>query len=201
MGARLLAFGWTRCRHCRAQPEEIRTWIGGDYAAPFDTVVKRLKFGGADAMADVLSMALALRAPVGDLPDVLIPAPVSRKRLRERGYNQALLIARGLGRHLGVPVWPNALQKVAETRQQASLGAADRADNLNDALRLTVEVRDLHVGLVDDVMTTGATLKACRQLLSAGGVGQISQWIGMRTPEKPDDPCDTASTRDSTQHG
>jgi ComF family protein len=182
-------------------PSDVRTWVGGDYVQPFTGLIKQLKFGGAHSMAIVLASALTRQlfhaihtgeADEHDLPDVLVPIPVSAGRLRQRGYNQALLIARALGSQLQRPVWPLMLVKQQETSQQARLGARDRQANLADAFCVRGELTGLHVGLVDDVLTTGATLAVCGQLLQKAGARRISQWTGMRTPEKPDDQCDPA---------
>lgn len=214
IGPRLQAFGWTRCRHCRAQPTATRTWVAADYLPPFDSLPKALKFQGQQALAKDMGAALARNyllasereqtrcntnlqpsgtgnhetamEPIPTPPDCFIPVPVSPGRLRERGYNQALLIARSLGQHLAVQIKPAALLKLQDTGRQADLSASQRQDNLAGAFTCQTDVYGLHVGLVDDVMTTGATLAACEQTLMDAGTAQVSRWVAFRTPEKPE---------------
>lgn len=215
MGERLQAFGWNRCRHCRAAPTHQRIWVAADYVAPADSLAKRLKFGGETALARAMGDALAIAflqqvsAPpmrrttaatprpfefpdtdedTDPTPDCFIPVPVSPRRLRERGYNQALLIARALGQRLNRPVEARILQKSADTERQAKLSAQQRQANLSDAFVCTHAVAGRHVGLVDDVMTTGATLASCASVLREAGASCVSHWTVFRTPAKPEEP-------------
>jgi ComF family protein len=190
LGIRLQAFGWTRCRHCRFSPNDTRTWVAGDYVAPMDEWAIALKFRGKEGLAVTFANALARTALMEEdfvMPDVLIPMPVSKKRLEERGYNQALLIARRLGHQLNVACDAHCLIKTRETQKQSGLSAQQRQHNLGDAFVVAGNVENLHIGLVDDVMTTGATLAAARNALSEHGVVRFSQWIAFRTPERPED--------------
>jgi ComF family protein len=107
--------------------------------------------------------------------DLIVPVPLHRSRERERGYNQSALVARGLGQILGVPVSPRALRRNRGTRTQTELSAEERARNVEGAF----EVRDpgkvagLRVLLVDDVLTTGATLDAGAAALRKAGARQV----------------------------
>lgn len=169
--------------------------MAGTYAPPVDALPKRLKFGAERALAVDMGLALADRferacmtdTPLPDAPDLLLPVPVSNRRLRERGYNQALLIARSLGTALQIPVEPVTLLKTRETGRQAQLSLHERRENLNGAYRCTRLLDGLHIGLVDDVMTTGATLDACEATLRDAGAATISRWVAFRTPEQPED--------------
>ena len=133
-----------------------------------------LKFGGhralAAPLADLVASVLAGRWPAGP-PDLLVPVPLHPRRERERGFNQAGLIARRLGRAWGCPVRPDVLARVVATESQTALDSAARLANVRGAFRLrrpqVVEGR--HVVLVDDILTTGATVSACARALEAGG--------------------------------
>lgn len=117
-------------------------------------------------------------------PDVLIPVPCSADKLKQRGYNQAALIARHAGRVLERPVHADWLMKTSEAGAQAELGREERLKNLLGAFRATRAVpANLRIGLVDDVMTTGATLQSCVAALEKAGANSIVLMAVCRTPE------------------
>jgi len=103
--------------------------------------------------------------------DVIVPVPLHARRLRERGYNQAALLARELGKGVGLPVLENALIRVRDTSPQVDLGAEERRENVRGAFHLPDDrLVGKSVLLVDDVYTTGATLEACSLALKQRGV-------------------------------
>lgn len=107
----------------------------------------------------------------------LVPVPLAPKRERERGFNQSERIAVALARHLGVPVWRDVLHRTAFTTSQTRLTPEQRLHNVAGAFRVSggaARVRGAHVLLVDDVVTTAATLNACAAALFAGGIRIIS---------------------------
>ena len=115
------------------------------------------------------------------LPDALVPVPLHRRRLRERGYNQAREIAAPLARQLGVPLREGLLQRVRHTQPQSRLDADARQGNLDDAFAVTASGQlPAHVVLVDDVMTTGATLHAAAWALREAGVRRVDAWVCAR---------------------
>jgi ComF family protein len=115
--------------------------------------------------------------------DVIVPVPLHPARLRRRGYNQAALLARELGRRVGLPVEERALQRVRATRSQMRLSAADRRRNVQGAFRCADgRVRGRRVLLLDDVCTTGATLEACADALRAGGAESVWALTLARAP-------------------
>jgi ComF family protein len=132
------------------------------------------KFGGhralAAPLADLVVGVLAGRWPAGP-PDVLVPVPLHPRRERERGFNQAGLVARHLGRAWGRPVCPEVLARVVATESQTALDSAARLANVRGAFRLRRPdlVAGRHVVLVDDILTTGATVSACARAIEAGG--------------------------------
>lgn len=136
------------------------------------------KFGGhralAAPLADVVVDVLAERWPEGQ-PDVLVPVPLHPRRERERGFNQAELIARRLGRAWGCPVRRDVLARVVATESQTALDRAARLANVRDAFRLRRPelVAGRHVVLIDDILTTGATVSACARAVEAGGARAV----------------------------
>lgn len=106
-------------------------------------------------------------------PDAIIPVPLHSSRLRSRGYNQALEIARPLAHKLRVPLDSGLLQRTRKTRQQQGLSAIERRDNLRDAFALTKATTARKVLLVDDVMTTGETVRECCRVLCKGGISEV----------------------------
>jgi len=106
--------------------------------------------------------------------DVVVPVPLHAARLRERGFNQADLLARILSTHMGVPVRP-ALERRRYTTTQTAFDRAERLENLRGAFRLRekVTVRDSRVLLVDDVLTTGSTLSECARVMGEAGADSV----------------------------
>jgi len=107
--------------------------------------------------------------------DVLVPVPLHKTRLRERGFNQSKLLAETISRLTGVMVLGDAIRRVRHTRAQSTLGAAERARNLEGAFEIASReaIDGKRVVLVDDVLTTGATLAGCAAVLGAAGAAEV----------------------------
>ena len=156
------------------------------YASPLDQLVMRLKFGGSLAAGRVLSELWLddLRAMPPPLPDALIPVPLHPSRLRDRGYNQALELARPLAAALGIPLRDDLLTRTRATTAQSNLDSAQRLHNLRGAFAIAdPSVFPAHVAVIDDVMTTGATLHECTRTLLHAGVVRVDVWALARAPK------------------
>lgn len=170
------------CALCQHRPPPVaRTVVAARYAFPVDRLVQMLKFEQRVEIAAALGAVLAHAAARSPLRPVgLVPVPLHRKRLAARGYNQALEIARTLGRHAGLPVLA-ICSKQRETPPQTCLPAAERARNLRGAFAVTADVRGLYLALVDDVLTTGATIAELARTLRRAGAARVDAWVCART--------------------
>lgn len=160
-----------------------------DYAPPLDRLITALKFGRQIGLARALGRELARRWPTlgrdhPGLPpvDCLVPVPLAPDRWRERGFNQAAEIARAISAQAGPPVRP-LLARARATAAQSSLPRSARLANLADAFAVSGALAATrHVAIVDDVMTSGATMQACAHALRRAGVAAVSVVVAARTP-------------------
>lgn len=184
------ASGQTDCRHCEDQPPEFERAVAAvDYQSPWRELIARFKFQGDAALAKPLSALLATELaalPSKGRPQWLIATPLSKARLKERGYNQSWQLARQLSRRTGIPTLPHALHRVKDTPRMMTLDADERRRQISDAFAVNTACRRAlvgrHVALVDDVLTTGATLNEITRTLHAAGVRKVSVWVVARTP-------------------
>lgn len=168
--AALLAESSCFCATCGApEPcasgalEGIPVFCAGRYAPPLSDAIRRFKFEGHPELAAHLAkLLLPELAPLRlSRRDALVPVPLHASRLVERGYNQAALLANALARDTHARVVPRALERGRHTEQQARLGRDARRANVGDAFSVAVPMPDTRVVLVDDVITTGETARAC----------------------------------------
>ncbi|WP_298832207.1 ComF family protein [uncultured Piscinibacter sp.] len=175
------------CGACLREPPPFERSVAAlDYAPPWDALIRHYKFHERPELAALL--AGLLREAVRDepTPDLLLPAPLSEARLRERGFNQAWEIARRLGPRADARL----LLRIRDTPHQADLPLDLRFANVRGAyavepLRLA-QVEGRHVALVDDVLTTGATAAEMARTLLAAGAARVHLWVLARTPHPAD---------------
>ena len=160
-----------------------------DYALPLDQLVQQLKFGGRLALAPWFAQMIA--DTVRDqrqllLPNVLCPVPLGRQRLAERGFNQALEIARPLSQLLGIPLRPRLAIRALETAAQSGVAPDQRRRNIRNAFIVAPDalamVRGQHIGIVDDVMTIGHPLQELAVTFKRFGAARVTNLVFARTP-------------------
>lgn len=174
------------CGEClHREPAFASAWVPFRYEHPLDLLEARFKFHGDLAAGRVLAQMLIERAHIETpaRPAALIPVPLHRARLRERGYNQALELARPLAQALGLPLRHDLLIRTQATPPQTGLDAKARRRNLRGAFAAAVDVPlPDHIVLLDDVMTTGATFREAARVLVRAGVARVDVWALARAP-------------------
>jgi ComF family protein len=157
-----------------------------DYSEPWDRLLARLKFHDgldlAPALADLLVQAVRVAGPAP--VDMVLPVPLSAARLRERGHNQAWELAHRAAAALALPSDPSVLARAIDTPHQVGLDRSARAANVLGAFAIAAgsRVAGRRLALVDDVMTTGATLAEATRALTAAGAARVDVWVVARTP-------------------
>jgi len=170
-----------RCLHKR-RPAVDDAIAAFEYRFPVDRLVQRFKFAGDLAFGRELGARLAARAAGADRPDRLVVPPLSAPRLRERGFNQALEIAKVVARALDLRCDAGCIVRLRDTDPQHELDRRTRLANLRGAFACGRRLDGEHVALVDDVVTTGATAETLSRLLKQAGARRVSVWAVARTP-------------------
>lgn len=159
-----------------------------DYGFPWDKLLQQLKFSSRVELVDPLldRLEAALDYAHAPAPDYLLPVPLAQQRLKERGYNQSWELARRLAQRRNLPCDPTLVLRTRNTPHQTDLPAQDRVANMRGAFavdpRRRRELLGRHIALLDDVMTTGATLQEMARMLKKAGAAQVQVWVLARTP-------------------
>lgn len=173
------------CGHCLTQPPPFtRVYASFAYQAGIKSLIQGLKFNEALVNARILGELLSEKIKIwyqnGMLPEVIIPIPLHAKRLKERGFNQALEIARVVSEMLQLPIDKTSCQRIKPTAAQATLPAAERQNNVKQAFQVSKQLSWHHVAVIDDVMTTGFTMIEFTHALKRQGVDKIDVWCVAR---------------------
>jgi ComF family protein len=173
----------------REPPPYAHTVCAADYVFPWDGLISAFKFHGHVELSAALAALLsqAVRNSDAPLPQRVLPVPLALPRLAERGYNQAWELARRVAKNLGLPAHAHALLRHVDTAHQIELDRSERQRNLRTAFMVDAlqrhRVQGQSIALVDDVMTTGATVAEASQTLLRAGAASVQVWVLARTPE------------------
>lgn len=170
------------CGRCLRHPPLFdRTVAVFGYLFPLDKLIQAMKYGEQLALADAFAQKLARVIDKNDLPDCIIPMPLHPVKLRVRGFNQSLLLASGTARKFNLELLPDTCKRVRDTPPQSALPWKERKRNMRDAFHCDADMAGRHVALVDDVLTTGASLNALAEALRKQGASRVSAWVVART--------------------
>ncbi|MFJ7797421.1 ComF family protein [Pseudomonas sp. NPDC096950] len=179
------------CGQCLQQPPAFeRVAAPWSYSFPVDTLITRFKHNAkwplGRLLGELLAQFLQHRFDEDlERPDLLIPVPLASKRLRQRGFNQAAMLARWLSANLDIPCDESLLLRIQDTSAQQELKAEARKRNLRNAFALApgASVIGRHLALIDDVLTTGATAQTLARLLMNAGAARVDVYCLARTPK------------------
>ncbi|MCF6283165.1 MAG: ComF family protein [Candidatus Polarisedimenticolaceae bacterium] len=173
------------CGKCQKRPPAFdRSLAPLRYEGEVALLISAFKFKGKLEYGCLLTQILAdhLADNIEEWPQLILPVPLHKHRLRERGYNQSLEVARLLGKRFGIPIEYQQLQRHRNTAHQSDLNYAARRKNIRNAFTLTKPLNATSVALIDDVVTTGETVAEISRLLKKGGAQRIEVWALARTP-------------------
>ncbi len=168
------------CGRCLAEPPNFDRVIASTcYRFPVDGLIQSYKYGGQLATIRALADMLILHKP--QQADLIVPMPLSVQRLRERGFNQALELARVVAQSVQAPIDAKICVKTRDTSPQTRLPWKERHKNIRGAFVVQGDVTGRHVVVIDDVLTTGATLNELARNLKRAGAASVTGWIIART--------------------
>lgn len=175
------------CGICQRHPRPfVAATAAFLYQPPLDSLIQRLKFPGdlrlARLLGELMAEGLCAQFVTPLDVDVMLPVPLHAARLRERGFNQALELARPLARCLNLPLDTRCAERVRATVPQSGLPAKLRRRNIKGAFRVTAAVAGRRIAVVDDVMTTGHTVSEFAATLRRAGAVSVTVWLCARVP-------------------
>jgi ComF family protein len=168
------------CGRCLTEPPHFDRVIAAcRYEYPLDGLIQACKYGGR--LTVVSALADIMREPQRPQPDLMVAMPLSTQRLRERGFNQALELARDIARTTGIPLDADLCVKTRDTPPQTRLPWKERRKNIRGAFVVQRNIDGHHIAVIDDVLTTGATLSELARNLKRAGAATVTGWVIART--------------------
>jgi ComF family protein len=171
------------CGVCQIRPPRyVQTLCPLEYAGVVEWLVGQMKYSRRLEATELLANLLVahVAAHVVDVPDVIVPMPLHPARLRWRGFNQAVELARPLAQALSLPLELSAVRRTRKTAEQAGLSATQRKRNVKNAFAVDGNFAGKRIAIVDDVLTTGSTVNELAKSLQGAGCGDIQLWICAR---------------------
>ena len=173
------------CGKCLKQtPNFNRCYAPYPYGSPISVLISDLKFNDKLYTGRLLAELLIdyIKTNNLELPELIIPVPLHTKRLRERGFNQALELAKPIGRHFNIPVDTKSCKRIKATETQSTLNKKIRVKNMRGAFEIVQPLDCKHLVIVDDVVTTGTTVNELAKVIKSTGVKRVDVWALARTP-------------------
>jgi ComF family protein len=170
------------CGQCLKQPPFFTNTVAVySYSFPLDKLIQAMKYGEQLTLAHAFARKMAQHIDADALPDCLIPMPLHPAKLCERGFNQSLLLAESISRNHDIRLLPDACRRVRDTPPQSALPWKERKKNMRNAFHCDIDLTGMRVALVDDVLTTGASLDALAAVVRQRGASEIGAWVVART--------------------
>jgi ComF family protein len=170
------------CGQCLAHPPRFsKVAVAASYGFPLDAVIKRFKYGRDLSLVAPLAALLSERVANEMRPDYLVSMPLSAERLRERGFNQSQEIAHRVAGQLGLAIAPAICRRIRNTPPQADLPLSERRGNIRGAFSCAANLDGARIAVVDDVLTSGASLNELARTLLRAGAAEVMGWIVART--------------------
>ncbi len=173
------------CGKCLKHPPIFdRCHAPFSYGYPISGVISDFKFSGKLHMGVLLAELLINFIEINnlELPDMIMPVPLHPTRLRERGFNQALELAKPVGRYFNIPLEINSCRRTKATETQSTLDKKIRMKNMRGAFKIVQPLDCEHLVLIDDVVTTGTTVNELAKVIKTSGVKRVDVWALARTP-------------------
>ena len=173
------------CGKClKRAPRFDHCYAPFSYAYPLSGLISDFKFSGKFYSGRLLAKLLTdfLERDEIELPELIIPVPLHPTRLRERGFNQALELAKPIGRHFNIPIDIQSCSRIKATATQSTLDKKIRSKNMRGAFKIAQGFSCKHLAIVDDVVTTGNTVNELAKIIKASGVQRVDVWALARTP-------------------
>lgn len=172
----------TLCGQCLNHPPEQNTSLSlFIYKSPIDRLIADFKYHDKLFLSRFFAGQIAKQVESRPLPQLLIPIPLHPRRLRQRGYNQSLELAKSLSKRLAIPVCSKSLIRITDSLPQSSLPYKKRKQNVQQAFKMDNSLLPSHIALIDDVLTTGNTANVAAKTLRKVGVNNIELWTIART--------------------
>ncbi|HOY70780.1 MAG TPA: ComF family protein [Methylotenera sp.] len=172
------------CGHCLKEPLDFdATFAALRYEFPLDALMQQYKYGSALQTARLFAQLMITHHTLHNI-DVMIPMPLHPQRLQERGFNQSLEIAKLLAKQSNIPLDYTSCTRTKYTPPQASLPLKERAKNIKGVFACSANLAGKRIAIVDDVMTTGASLNELSKTLKKAGAAHVECWVVARTLQK-----------------